>query len=257
MTPMATFREFCDGVLDQMPRATRGEKAEIRDELLDHLMEHRDMLVEHGYEIMDAEQRAIAAMGDPVEIGRTWNEKLSSLWLWLGRVCIVLVVLLLWNNYYRITGKIDLIFDALEVRYAEDAGTRIDPMQGCTLLWSEDPGIEKPFGEHLIRIHRAELWEDKYRGESLYVLKLYFVTYHQNLLGKSLDMNAFRLMEFEGGEDKGGGSSATAYATWHDPKIQVEPGQKTVRVMLDYNGSRFEAEVELDWSALDEGGEAA
>ena len=256
MTPMATFREFCDGVLDKMPRATRGEKADIRDELLDHLLEHRDMLMDHGYDELDAEQRAIAAMGDPEEIGRAWNEKLSPFWLWLGRVCILLVVLLVWNNFYSITGKVDRALAALEVRHAEDAGTRIDPLQGCDLLWAEDPGIEKSFGEHIIRIHRAELWHDPV-WEDYYAVKLYFVTYHQDMLGKSLDMNAFRLMEFGGGEYKGGGSGETAYASWHDPEIQVERGQKTVRVTLDYHGSHFEAEVKLDWSALAEGGEPA
>ena len=254
---MTTFREFCDGVLSRIPRATQVEKADIRNELLDHLLEHREMLMDHGYDELDAEQRAIAAMGDPAEIGRAWNEKLSPFWLWLGRVCIVLVVFLVWNNFHSITGNIDRALAALEVRYAEDAGTRIDPMLGCKLLWSEDPGIEKPFGEHVIRIHRAELWQEKYRGEPVYILKLYFVSHHQRLLGKSLNMDALFCMEFEGGEEQGSGGSETSYASWHDPKLWVEKGQRIVRATLDYHGNHFEAEVELDWSALAEGGEAA
>ncbi len=70
MTPMVTFKEFCDGVLGSIPRATGREKDDIRDELLDHLMEHRDMLVEHGVESGEAERRAIEAMGDPTEMAR-------------------------------------------------------------------------------------------------------------------------------------------------------------------------------------------
>jgi len=249
---MATFREFCDGVVREMPRATGREKEDVRWELTDHLLEHRDMLVEHGYDEPEAERRAIAAMGDPAEIGRAWNEKLSPFWLWLGRICVVLVIVLLWNSFWRISMKAERAFDALEVRQSEDAGARIDELIGCDLRWSEDPGIEEPFGEHIIRIHQAQLWENSYRGEKIFTLKLYFVSYHQELLGKSLNMNAFHQMKYEGGEYKGGGSGETAYATWYDPKIQVRPGQKSVRATLDYNGNHFEADIELDW-----GGEAA
>ena len=71
---MTTFRDFCDGVLGAIPRATGRERDEIRAELLDHLSDHRDLLMEYGMEELEAERRAIEAMGDPEEIGRAWNE---------------------------------------------------------------------------------------------------------------------------------------------------------------------------------------
>jgi len=247
VTPMKTFREFCDGVVKEIPRATGREKEDIRWELTDHLLEHRDMLVEHGYDELEAERRAIEAMGDPVEIGRAWNEKLSPFWLWAGRICLVLFVLILWDNLSAINSRVGQVFEALEVRYAEDAGTRIDPMQGCDLLWEDDPEIEQQFGEHIIRIHRVELWEDTYQKENFYILRLYFVTYHEDLLGHSLSMHAFDGMKFEGGEYAGGGAGQTKFATWIKPKVEVEKGQKTVSMSLDYNGNHFEADIEIDW----------
>ena len=255
--PVKSFKEFCDGVLREIPRATGAERNDIRLELTDHLLEHRDILVERGYEPLEAERRAIAAMGDPTEIGKAWNEKLSPFWLWLGRVCILLVVVLVWNNLSGVTWRIERSVKALEVRHAEDAGTRIDPMQGCDLLWEEDPGIEKNFGEHIIRVHRVQLWEDRHIEAPVYTARLYFVSYHKNLLGKSLNMNAFHRMEFDGGEDRGGGGGETVYATWLDANVQVKPGRETVRATLDYHGNHFETDIRLDWGELNRGGEAA
>lgn len=245
MTPMATFKEFCDGVLKEMPRATTGERADIREELTDHLMEHRDMLVEHGVEVLEAERRAIEAMGDPVEIGKAWNEKLSPFWLLLGRVCLVLFVVILWSNLSSIQYKVDRIFKSLDVRYSEDAGTVFREMEGCDLLWMEDPGIKKPFGEHIIRIHRVELWQDRTWDE--YILKINYVSYHQDLLGYALGMHVWDALKYEGGEPDGGGGSHIAYATWTSDKLQVEPGQESVSVTMDYNGNHFEADIEIDW----------
>lgn len=255
--PVKSFKEFCDGVLREIPRATGAERNDIRLELTDHLLEHRDILVERGYEPLEAERRAIAAMGDPTEIGKAWNEKLSPFWLWLGRVCIVLVIVLLWNHFPQIGFRMDRMLKANEVRHSEDAGTRIDPMQGCDLLWEEDPGIEKSFGEHIIRVHRVQLWEDSYMEEKYFILKIYVVSYHKDLMGKSLNMNAFHRMEFDGGEDRGGGGGETVYATWLDANVQVKPGQETVRATLDYHGNHFETDIRLDWGELNRGGEAA
>lgn len=45
MTAMAEMKPFFDTVLKHIPRATDREKAEIRQELLDHLNDHMDALV--------------------------------------------------------------------------------------------------------------------------------------------------------------------------------------------------------------------
>ena len=246
MTPMTTFREFCDGVLREIPRATGCEKADIRDELLDHLTEHRDMLIDHGVDPLEAEQRAIEAMGDPADIGRAWNEKLSPLWLWLGRVCMAVFILLLLSSVTDILYKGERLLDALEVRYAADVGAKIDQMEGCDLVWSEDPGISQQFGEHIIRIHRVELWQDR-RVKDDYTLKVYYVTHHESFWGKSLGNSVFSALEYEGALSRGGGSSETAYATWKEERLDVAPGQETVGITMDYMGNRFEAELELDW----------
>ena len=167
MTPMTTFREFCDGVLGQMPRATGRERDDIREELLDHLMEHRDMLMDHGVEELEAERRAIEAMGDPEEIGRAWNKTLSPLWLWLGRVCAVVFVLILLFNASDVFYKVERLVDSLSVRYGDATTSDHRDLYDYELIWETRPGIQKPFGEHIISIDRVELYERSIGKERL------------------------------------------------------------------------------------------
>ena len=244
--PMTTFREFCDGVLGQMPRATGRERDDIREELLDHLMEHRDMLVEYGDDPLVAEQKAIEAMGDPEEIGRAWNKTLSPLWLWLGRVCAVVFVLILLFNASDILYKVERIGDALQVRYSKNIEINPGNPTGYELFWSEDPGIEKAFGEHIIRIHRVQLWQNPVYQDD-YVLEIAYVTYHKDLWGVSLDSSVFRAIEYTGAIPTSGGSSQTSYGTWYEDDLKLEEGQETVGIHLEHMGNVFSAELELDW----------
>ena len=89
------FDVFLEAVLAACPRATKKERREIRRELADHLEDSALDMEERGYTREEARSRAVAAMGDPVEIGRQWNGQLSSLWLWVGRMCRVLLAVLL------------------------------------------------------------------------------------------------------------------------------------------------------------------
>lgn len=244
--PMTTFREFCDGVLGQMPRATGRERDDIREELLDHLMEHRDMLVEYGYDPVDAEQRSIAAMGDPAEIGRAWNKALSPFWLWLGRLCAVAFALILLFNADDIYYKYERIRDAMEVRYGEGYESR-EIGSGYNLFWETEPGIEKPFGDHIIRIERVELYERITGPLKEYAAQVYYVTWHRDPWGKSLDSSVLYSLTYDGAESWGGGSSETAYATWKRDELEVHPYQESLHIRLEHMGNLFEAEIPLDW----------
>lgn len=249
MTPMTTFRDFCDSVLSAIPRATGGERDAIRAELLDHLSDHREMLVEHGVEELEAERRAIEAMGDPVEIGRAWNEKLSPFWLWLGRLCCAACVFIVLFNLSDIYYKADRLFDSLGIRYGAETASESRDLTGYDLIWETDPGIRKKFGEHIIRIERVELYERITGPLQEYAAQVYFISWHQDLFGQSLNYSA--LMQTEkygpGVTDKGGGGSQSGYATWARDRLEVEKGLEAIEISFDYNGNHFEANVPLDW----------
>lgn len=245
---MTTFREFCDGVLGQMPRATGRERDDIREELLDHLMEHQDMLMDHGVEELEAERRAIEAMGDPEEIGRAWNKTLSPLWLWLGRVCAVVFVLIFLFNASDVFYKVERLVDSLSVRYGEGyEPQRLDA--GYDLFWESTPGIEKSFGEHIIRIERVELYERITGPLKEYAAQVYYVSWHKDPFGHSLNLGVLMNSEKYGPEiiDSGGGGSQTAYATWARDRLKLDKGLESLKISFDHYGNHFEAEIPLDW----------
>ena len=249
MTPMTTFREFCDRVLSTIPRATGREREAIRAELLDHLSDHREALLERGVEELEADRRAIEAMGDPAEIGRAWNDKLSPFWLWLGRLCAAAFALILLCNISIIWYKADRLMDSLNVRYGPASPSVSKDLYDYELIWENDPGIRKQFGEHIICIERVELYERAIGEERLYAAQVYYVSWHEDIFGNSLDLGV--LMHNEkygpGVVDAGGGGSETAYATWARDRLKLDKGLESIEISFDYHGNHFEAAIPLDW----------
>lgn len=113
---------FCEIVLEQLPRATGGEREAIRAELEDHLADHRDALTEKGMDPEEALQKAEEAMGDPEEIGKALNAQLSPFWLWVKRVAqgVVYTILIIAACYWfgssgkLVTGPWDVLAGAWE-----------------------------------------------------------------------------------------------------------------------------------------------
>ena len=250
MTPMATFREFCDGVVREMPRATGREKEDVRWELTDHLLEHRDMLVEHGYDEPEAERRAIEAMGDPAEIGRAWNEKLSPFWLWLGRICLagcLVLVLFAWN---RMDSHLTRMWNIWQIQRADTVG-ELEEVKGYTLVWDKDPGVKEDFGRHVIRVHRAALWKGKLDN---YRLQLYIITYPQDISGYSLPSGLI-LQGMKMGEevvDIGGSSFRYRQQGYSEAihVLKIKKGTPSVNLSTEYNGNTFDAEIKIDWEGV-------
>lgn len=251
--PVEKFRDYCDRVLSHIPRATERERQEIREELLDHLLEHRDMLVDHGTDILEAEKQAIEAMGNAGEIGRLWNDQLSPVWLWVGRICktacILLVVCSLQMAVYTFGGVIDNLY----IRNAVPVDEGSHRIQGYEPFWTQELDIREPFGEHIIRLYRAELLSDKAK-QGLYYLKVYMVSYPQNPFHYALNSDIMSNYILCGEERSWGGSSGgggTGYSEW-EGVFQVTKGQRTADITMDYAGESFAVELTLDWGGVAE-----
>ena len=61
------------------------DRKTVRQELLDHLLDRRGDFLEQGLPLDEAEAAAVAAMGDPTQIGRLLNRVHSP---WLGWLCV-------------------------------------------------------------------------------------------------------------------------------------------------------------------------
>ena len=75
-------RDYTDRVLSSLRRVTEKEQEAIRSELDGHIEDHMEALRELGYDEELAEERAIAAMGEPDEVGRELNKQYTG-WGWV------------------------------------------------------------------------------------------------------------------------------------------------------------------------------
>ena len=109
---MRIYDEFCAAVTAQVHNATPQEKAAIRQELAEHLEDHAAYLTEeHGLSPEEASEAAIAAMGDPKEIGRelgkkypAWPNKAAAI---MKILIAILCILLVYSIWYHDVSPID------------------------------------------------------------------------------------------------------------------------------------------------------
>ena len=88
-------KTYIDTVLSALRRVTGDERQAIRAELEGHMEDHMEGLLELGYSPELAEERTLAAMGDPKEVGRELNRQYTG-WgfVLLSRAAVLLTVVL-------------------------------------------------------------------------------------------------------------------------------------------------------------------
>lgn len=86
-------KTYIDTVLSALRHVTGDERAAIRAELEGHMEDHMEGLLELGYDPALAEQRTLAAMGDPKEVGRELNRQYPLGWLIVGQMAMAAVLI--------------------------------------------------------------------------------------------------------------------------------------------------------------------
>lgn len=96
-------RQFCDTVTRQL--RCRWEAPTVRQELYDHIQDHMDALISGGMGRDEAEEAAVAAMGDPEALGKAldavhspWPWRISLLCARCCKIALVLSVVLTLQN---------------------------------------------------------------------------------------------------------------------------------------------------------------
>ena len=78
-----TRSEYVERVLSVMRHVTPSEREAIRAEIDAHIEDHICDLLELDYDEALAEERTMALMGDPEEVGRELDKQYTnSFWLW-------------------------------------------------------------------------------------------------------------------------------------------------------------------------------
>ena len=171
-----TYQSYCKQVCSVLKKATQKEKIALSEELLDHMESHAEALIELGWDPEEARTYAIQAMGDAETVGRQYDEKLSSFWLWCGRL---LCVALFCYVAYLLSGPVQKKYQAVQDNYQ----ARTDPQWGINGMvfpdrdpWISEPvDIAIPLGEQWLRIYRVEIYELPERED--YNIAVFTVTY--------------------------------------------------------------------------------
>lgn len=242
-------KEFCDRVLAKVRHATPEEKTAIRAELDAHMEDHAAALLEAGYEEAEATERAMAAMGDPEEIGAELNKDYPLGWLVLSRVSLILTVLICATVLFLwpVLGNTLSSFGARI--YPEGSSFASQAVSGGkTEVWSVD--LRASAGDDVVRVYKVALTPEP-DGETGYVI-LYMCNYDRNPFG----IASTQLIHYFGFESSltseddfygtGGGGNQGAYYSYFG-KIPVSRTDTCVAVTYDGFGNHMRLEVPLDW----------
>ena len=86
------FDSYCDQVCSQV-RCTHDHPL-ITAELTAHMEDRRDTYLRAGFSEEEAEQKAVEAMGDPVEVGKLMAKAHPSIWSFWFQLALTLTALL-------------------------------------------------------------------------------------------------------------------------------------------------------------------
>lgn len=241
----ATYQAYCNRVCAVLKKATQKEKDALSKELLDHMESHTDTLVDLGWDPQEARIYAIQAMGDPEMVGRQYDEKLSTFWLWCGYVmralCIAIAALML----VRITNSRWMVKEVITARF-DPADSGYGSTVKADLVWSEemDLRVSTPSGKHVIRVYLTELYQ---WSDGSYSVQIFVVGYPKNPLGVKSEL--LNYMDMDG---YAGGRFSSAVVEYHSYDVRVEKGQRSVELEIcrEETNTDIRVEIPLNWEEI-------
>ncbi len=242
----AAYQAYCNRVCSVLKKATKKEKSSLSEELLDHMESHAEALVELGWDPQEARDYAVEAMGDPETVGRQYDEKLSSFWLWCGRVLRVLCILLAVLMLEQITGNWLGLRSHFEARWDPYNHGPESSVHGNVLRCDRvDIPVPTPSGKQVIRVYQTQLVSD-WTGENYKVI-VSVVGYPKNPLGTKSDLLSYMTMDGYHGSS----ASAPGYA-YHRLSAEVEKGQESVELVIyrEATGTDIRVEIPLYWEDI-------
>lgn len=247
-------QEFCRAVLDQIPRATAAEREDICRELMEHLEDHREALMEGGLDEAAAQERAVEAMGDAGEIGRQWNQRLSPLWLWVGRVCKVVCISLMIVMFLPGCTLLLQVSQNLSARWSATPGWDHSGENLWDDVWCERLDLHLPWNGQVIRFYEVALVEDAWRDSAgrtgPYQLELRVLAYAQNPLEPTMDRFTLWEITCTSGTSLGGGSSGNNGSVACDIRYPIQEGTSSVTFTLA-GSDPLTVSVDIPWEEVD------
>ena len=148
-----TRTEYVDRVLSVMKNVTTKEREAIRAELSAHIEDHICDLLDLDYPETLAEERTMALMGDPEEVGRELDQQYRpTIWDSLEGIATILLVAV---GLQALLG-VGILFhavDAMEARFAPSRKSAEDYTAAAT----EETDYRIPIGNDIVKIYQVSV----------------------------------------------------------------------------------------------------
>ena len=244
-----TGTEYVERVLSVMRHVTPSEREAIRAELAAHIEDHICDLLELDYDEALAEERTMALMGDPEEVGRELDKQYTnSFWLWLEGIAKILLVPMILISLLGI-GILFHAADHLEARFAPE-GYRTDFPAEIT----EEVDLRIQIGNDILRVYQVALGKESHynydleKSEMLPTVQVSVCAYDRIPFGiVSGDLFTYLKAADQRGKeiDTGGGGAGSWGAEYNRYYIPVEPGDTYVTLSYDRFGESVTLKVPL------------
>lgn len=189
---------------------------------------------------------SIQAMGDAKTVGKQYDEKLSSFWLWCGRVMrMVLILLIGWiltfpvwakgiNVYYNLQARLEALDYAISANQEENS-----------LAW-QPMEVKIPLEHDVLHLYCNKL---RYReGGNPHVMNIYGIIYAKNPLREVGPW--LGCIEIEGFRNGGWGSNGASSSKKWRGHVQMGQEYVVLTIKRETTGTDIRVEIPLQWEGL-------
>lgn len=236
-----TRDEYTGQVLANLRRVTERERESIRAEIDAHMEDHICGLLDLGYPPELAEERTMALMGDPAEVGRELDRQYPMRWLIIGRIAKAALILAVLAAVLGMSTGVYGTYRSLQARLA--------PWSFISDSWEAEINqkldIRLSIGSDILRVLGSGTGETE-DGEAEATVLLCW--YDRSPFGYTSGLGAV-LEDCRGEVCAGGGgrTNTSGVAEYQDWQGAVQYGDPYVTVVCERYGQRYEARVPLVW----------
>lgn len=240
------FRQYSEAVAARLRYASPKERKAVRRELEDHLQDHAEALEAAGYSPEQAQAHALAAMGNPKQVGEELSAAFPLGWWVITRAagCVALIALLLilfWlpepisDLYHYHQAK----YDPLSFQWNQDVPPQLVPLELQEAL----------LGGGTLSIYAAGLVGN---DDGTYDAYVYTVSYSGSPF--QFPNDASQQLTFTAGDDPlsyySPMSDTQSCRTFTLYQLRELPWGTIPTVHFSRNGNQFSAELSLPWQEV-------
>lgn len=236
-----TQKEYTAQVLAALHRVTEEEREAIRAEIDAHMEDHICALLELGYPAELAEERTLALMGDPAEVGRELNKHYTNrVWVILGRIAFWVTALLCAMALFGF-GVLFHARDSILYRFSPPEPKALDQTTA-----SADLNIRLPVGNDILWVYHVSTGVQNDRQTAKVSMCAYNripggivseqIFPHISILDQRGDPSWDNV--FSGGAGSWGGTYTSCY-------VDIQPGDTYVTLHYERFGEAFTVDIPL------------